>query len=447
MKRSFSCATGRRRGSRRQRLQQARARPVDPRRPARRRRARPARRRRLRRPLVGGRRAGTTGRHTHPAAWTSTDGTAWTAGAVPPLPTSYYGPHQVIMSVACAGGRVAMIGAVPGGAHGNPRVSTWRLDGGRDGGEPGAVRDVRRGHRRSTSAGIAAGPHGFAIAGNRTTGAAAWFSADARAYRLVEDAPGLAGDAGHDTWPATRSRWPDGRWAIVGGAASARAASTSGPRSGSPPTTAAPGRRDDPPAATGYNEIQRVVRDGDDLVAAGVRGTTFGLWRWHAGAWTAGPAFGGDPAGVRSLALADGKAGAWPAVASVGRRPTVAARPGPPVAVAGRGQHAAAGRQRRRSGRQRSDRSHFVKSPRVRPIRAIVKPVSSDGTQLVHVGRQPIFDVHGRRRRLRAAVPRQHGRGRGGPPGHVRDQHTSWSTRSPSSASTRWPATGSASST
>src|ERR1700742_3984137 len=28
-------------------------------------------------------------------------------------------------------------------------------------------------------------------------------------------------------------------------------------------------------------------------------------------------------------------------------------------------------------------------------MKGSVKPVSSDGTQLVHVGRQPIFDVHG----------------------------------------------------
>src|ERR1700759_4008285 len=45
-----------------------------------------------------------------PAAWTSTDATTWTAVPFHPLASSYYGPHQVIMSVACTGGQVAVIG-------------------------------------------------------------------------------------------------------------------------------------------------------------------------------------------------------------------------------------------------------------------------------------------------------------------------------------------------
>jgi hypothetical protein len=66
-----------------------------------------------------------------------------------------------------------------------------------------------------------------------------------------------------------------------------------------------------------------------------MRDTRFGLWRWHAGVWTAGKAFGGDPGGVRSMALADGK----PVVVGGGlyldgRK---AEAPEPPVAVAARG--------------------------------------------------------------------------------------------------------------
>ena len=138
---------------------------------------------------------------------------------------------------------------------------------------------------------LGAGPGGFAVGGNRTTGAAAWFSADGVAFTLVEDAPGLAG--------ATVARdavaLPDGRWMIVGGRGD-RAAAWVGPA-----FTPA-----DPPAGTGFAEVQRAVRLGDDVVAAGMRGTSFGLWRWQAGTWTAGTTFGGDPGGVRSMSVVAG---------------------------------------------------------------------------------------------------------------------------------------------
>ena len=47
-------------------------------------------------------------------------------------------------------------------------------------------------------------------------------------------------------------------------------------------------------------------------------------------------------------------------------------------------------------GRRLPQAGDFVRSPADRPIASGVKPTASaDGTQLVHVGRQPIFDVHG----------------------------------------------------
>lgn len=272
---------------------------------------------------------------TRPAAWTSTGGTTWTAVPFHPLPTSYYGPHQVILSVACSAGRVAMIGAVPGGVHGNPRVSTWRLDGGAMAENP-APFETYGGAQAIDVGRIAAGPTGFAIAGDRTSGAAAWFSADGRGYRLVEGAAGLASDAAHETMARDAVMLADGRWAFVGGAAARHSLDeqaavwlTTDGRSWS---------RADPPAAArpGYDEMQRVVRDGNDLVAAGVRDSKFGVWRWHDGVWTVGETFGGDPAGVRSLTLAGGK----PVVAGGGLWVGGSARAAPasPVAVAGRGE-------------------------------------------------------------------------------------------------------------
>jgi hypothetical protein len=250
-----------------------------------------------------------------------------------PLPTSYYGPKQVITSVACTGDRVAMIGSVPGGAHGNPRVSTWRLDGGRVV-ENSAPFETYGGANALGVGRMAGGPAGFVIAGNRTSGAAAWLSADARTFTLFENATGLADDDTHVTMARDAVAMPDGRWAIVGGTAVRQSLDEQ-----AAVWLTADGHgwtRADPPATTGFNEIQRVVRQGDDVLAAGVHDTAFVLWRWHAGSWaTVGSAFGGDPAGVRSLAVAGGK----PVLAGGGLwiDGHAAVTPEAPTAVAGRG--------------------------------------------------------------------------------------------------------------
>jgi hypothetical protein len=252
------------------------------------------------------------------------------------LPGSYYGPLQQIGSVACAAGRAVMVGAVPGGAHGNPRVSTWHLDQNvmRENAAPfetyggDEAVDVNR---------VEAGRTGFAIAGNRTSGAAAWFSADGKTFRLTEQA--------RESGPTTVARdvvpLPDGRWMVVGGWAIRGSAdqqpaawlTTTQPPTDLPEVT---WQQADPPAATGYNELQRAVRAGDDILAAGMRGTRFATWRWHAGTWTAGDTYDqGDPGGVRSLAVVAGHVvltgnGLW----IDGRRQTT---PATPVAVAGSG--------------------------------------------------------------------------------------------------------------
>jgi hypothetical protein len=269
---------------------------------------------------------------TRPAAWTSADATHWTPLTFRPSPASYYGPHQVVLSIACAAGKLAMVGAVPGGVHGNPRVSTWLL---RDGvmAENTAPFETYGGAQAVDVGRIAAGPGGFAIAGDRVSGAAAWFSADGRAYHLVEGASGLASDAGHETLARDAVALPGGGWAFAGGAAvrdsldeQAAVWLTTDGRTWT---------RDDPPASAGYHEVQRVVRDGDDLVAAGVRDTRFEVWRRHGGRWTSEAVFGGDPAGVRSLTLAGGK----PVVAGGGLWIGGSSRSAPasPIAVAGRG--------------------------------------------------------------------------------------------------------------
>ncbi|NMO54816.1 hypothetical protein HH310_26980 [Actinoplanes sp. TBRC 11911] len=284
------------------------------------------------------------GKDGAPAAWrgpsagasppgTAANGASAVKLAFTPLPGSFYGPLQQIGSVACATGRVAMLGAVPGGAHGNPRVSTWRLDGDvmRENAAPfetyggDEAVDVNR---------VEAGRAGFAIAGNRTSGAAAWFSADGKTFMLTEKS---------DTTTVARDvvPLPDGRWMVVGGSA-IRGSADQEPAAWiatvQPPTDlpAVIWRAADPPASTGYNELQRAVRYGDDVIAAGIRGTRFATWRWHAGTWSAqDPYDEGDPGGVRSLAAVGSHLvlvgnGLW----IDGRRQ---ATPATPVAVAGTG--------------------------------------------------------------------------------------------------------------
>src|SRR5690349_18264192 len=140
--------------------------------------------------VVGGH-AGTDG-ETSPAVWDSTDGRAWRSLILTPLAESYYGPRSVLYAVACANGRIAAIGSRSGGVHGNPRVSTWyqRPDGSLA--EAAATFETYGGNTAVDVGRIAGGPSGFLIAGNRTGGAAAWLSADGTAFRLFENAPGLA---------------------------------------------------------------------------------------------------------------------------------------------------------------------------------------------------------------------------------------------------------------
>ncbi len=238
---------------------------------------------------------------TRPAGWSSVDGRAWRSVVFAPLSTSLYGPQDVIYSVGCADrGRVVMIGSRPGGAHGIPRISTWRRRADGAMAEVFAPFDTYGGDNGVDAERVAAGPGGFLIAGNRTSGAAIWLSADGAAFRLFEKVPGLAGDARHRTAARDGVEGADGRWVVVGGIApltslnQAPAAWTTG--DGRDVTSAAV------PAPAGFNELQRVVRQGGDVVAAGPRGDRVGAWREHAGTWTEAGAFTGHA--VQSLAVA-----------------------------------------------------------------------------------------------------------------------------------------------
>ncbi|WP_127499932.1 hypothetical protein [Actinoplanes solisilvae] len=237
---------------------------------------------------------------TRPAAWTGGPEGSWTPVDFAPLPSSYYGPLQTIRSVACFSGRVAMVGAVPGGAHGNPRVSTWRrLPDGRMT-ENAAPFETYGGDEAVDVGPIAAGPRGFAIAGNRSSGAAAWFSADGVTFTLSESRH--AGTVARDV-----TSLPDGRWLIVGDG-----------------TWLEPWAEEDVPV------FERVVRAGDVVLAAGGSG----VWRRRDGAWSMAETYEGIPPSVRSMAVLAGHS----VIAGNGLRIAGQRRnsPGEPVAVAAR---------------------------------------------------------------------------------------------------------------
>ncbi len=157
---------------------------------------------------------GGPGDATRPAAWTSADGVSWESVRI--VADSYYGRQNILYSVACTDGRFAAVGAKSGGAHANPRVSSWvrRAD--------GALAEVRAGFelyggpQAVNVARMVAGPSGFMIVGNRVSGAAVWLSEAAGEFEILEGVPGLATDEHGVTWLFDATP-VDGGWLAVGG--------------------------------------------------------------------------------------------------------------------------------------------------------------------------------------------------------------------------------------
>jgi hypothetical protein len=242
---------------------------------------------------------------TRPAAWTSRDGDTWTTLVVTPMPDSYYGRRSLIYTAACRDGVLAAVGGKPGGAHGNPRVSSWILSpgsgsSGPDGAgealiEVGARFELYGGPKAVNVGRLVAGPDGWLIAGNRASGAAVWLSSDGREFILEEPTPGLAHEPGLYTWAADAVAH-GGEWTVVGGTITEgridrdAAAWTS--------TDGALWRRQEVPAGPEYDEITRVVAHGDGLVAIGLNGATFQAWRHTGDSWRMVGRFGSTRPGT-----------------------------------------------------------------------------------------------------------------------------------------------------
>lgn len=226
---------------------------------------------------------------TRPAAWTSADGHAWRSLAV--APSAYYARRNVLTSAACRDGRAAAIGSRSGGAHGIPRVSSWLQRA--DGTLVDAVAPFTLfGGSQAVDVGrIAGGPRGWAIAGNRTSGAAVWTSPDATTFRLHDDDPALSSDRVVSTAAVDVTSDASG-WTVVGRSQAAdRIAPV--PMAWTSRTGRQWSREQVPAGTTGFADLERVVvSDGDRLTAVGLRGRRFGTWERTGAGWTLGGAFG-----------------------------------------------------------------------------------------------------------------------------------------------------------
>lgn len=229
---------------------------------------------------------------SRPAWWSSTDGRTWTSRDL--APEDYFAKGAVLLTVGCHGDDVAAVGARPGGAHGNPRTSSWYLR------EDGVLVDVPAaftlygGVEAVNTARMVGGPRGWTISGNRLSGAAVWTSSDAHEFELVDTDPALMHDEEHRFLAIAQTATPDG-WVLVGNVL-ADGAGQLGPQAWS----SADGRtwsREDVPTTDRFADLERVTTVGDDVVALGVRGDGFGVWRRDAaGTWSLGAAFGAlDP--------------------------------------------------------------------------------------------------------------------------------------------------------
>ncbi|MFI6781700.1 hypothetical protein [Micromonospora sp. NPDC050276] len=235
---------------------------------------------------------------TRPAAWRSADGRDWTPLSLRPI--SYYGERAVLYAVGCHEGRIAVIGARAGGAHGNPRVRTWRQDA--DGGltEVPAEFELYGGPEAVSASRIAGGAAGWLIAGARTGGAAVWRSPDATGFELVDGAAGLASDVRLTTLAVDAAAVPGG-WLVGGGGRPA------GQTDRDPFVwSSGDGRawtRLALPATSADEIVQRLLRVGDVIYAVGVRGSGFQAWVFEpragsAGQWRAAGGFGTTGAGA-----------------------------------------------------------------------------------------------------------------------------------------------------
>jgi hypothetical protein len=240
---------------------------------------------------------------SRPAGWTSDDARTWRPMDL--APRSYYARRAILSSVACRDGKVAAVGARSGGAHGNPRVTSWyqRADGALV--DMPATFELYGGPEAISVRRVAAGPDGWLIAGNRLRGAAVWFSRDATDFRLVDDDPALCSDPDHAT--SALDQVHDGTdWTVVGRVETPGQVAP-GPYSWTSHDGLRWTRHPVPAGTGGFADLERVVRAGtDELLAAGLRDQRFGTWRRVGGTWRTESVFGRLAAGSTGAPFVSG---------------------------------------------------------------------------------------------------------------------------------------------
>ncbi len=237
---------------------------------------------------------------THPAVWSSPDAARWQVVRLDPG-GDFYAAREILGSVGCSAGRIAVLGAKPGGAHGMPRTATWRQRG--DGSLVavrasfalyGGVRAVRVNR-------ILGGAHGFLIAGTRSSGAAVWRSADGRSFRIQEGAPRLASTA-HSATQGFGAAWYDGTWWVVGSATDDAGYVSAMSWT---PVGAGSFARHPLPGGGSISIAEQAAVTPKGLLAVGLDGQAFGAWTLSGGSWSKPTTFGRqDTAGVEPAYVA-----------------------------------------------------------------------------------------------------------------------------------------------
>lgn len=240
---------------------------------------------------------------TRPAVWASTGGEHWQALPLHPG-TDYYAARAILTSVGCSHGRLAVLGAKSGGAHGNPRTATWvqRSDGSLAAvpaafelyGGPSAVAVSR----------LVGGPSGFLIAGTRATGAAVWSSRTGSPFRLHEGVPGLASTRQRRT-QAVDALAVRGGWVVVGDSIDHRGRLTATGWTGRGDGPFAPTRL---PGGSTISTAERVVGTADGPVAVGLDDRGLGVWSARRARWALDSTFGRVATGATSAAEVTGTA-------------------------------------------------------------------------------------------------------------------------------------------
>jgi hypothetical protein len=134
---------------------------------------------------------------TAPALWSSTDGHTFAPMRINTV--GAYGPEDILSTVACSGATEVAVGAKSGGAHGNPRTSTWVATGNGPLTEVPAGFELYGGEAQIGLGPVAGGGAGFLLVGARVDasggpGAAVWHSPDGSEFTLVDNDPALESD-------------------------------------------------------------------------------------------------------------------------------------------------------------------------------------------------------------------------------------------------------------